>query len=93
MHITLGRSSYPYFGEPTFNGNPLQKRFRNEKENIEQSAAIQSYLNSDDLEVFYKSLPMKTYCTHLIQRQNIAKSDLVKTNWFKTQIEKILKND
>lgn len=91
LHIPLGRSSYPYFGEPVFNGNPLQKRFRNEKENIEQSATIQSYLNSDDLEVFYKSLPMKTYCTHLIQRQNIAKSDLVKTTWFKTQIEKLLK--
>ena len=90
LQIALVRSSYPYFGEPDFNDKPLQNRFKNKKENYDQSAAIQSYLNSDELEIFYKSLPMKTYCTHLVQRQNIPKSDLVKTHWFKHQIESIL---
>jgi AAA domain, putative AbiEii toxin, Type IV TA system len=90
LQIALVRSSYPYFGEPQFNDKPLQNRFKNKQENYDQSAAIQSYLNSDDLEIFYKSLPMKTYCTHLVQRQHIPKSDLVKTAWFKHQIEKIL---
>ena len=91
LHIPLSRTSYPYFGEPHFNGNPLQKRFRNEGENIEQSTSVQKYLNSNTFETFYKSLPMKTYCTHLQQRQNIPKSDLVKTKWFKNHIEKLLK--
>lgn len=91
LHIPLSRTSYPYFGEPHFNGNPLQKRFRNEGENIEQSKSVQKYLNSNTFETFYKSLPMKTYCTHLQQRQNIPKSDLVKTKWFKNHIEKLLK--
>ena len=90
--IALDRSTYPYFGEPSFNGQPLQKRFRNERENRDESNTIHDYLNSDELENFYKSLPMKTYCTNLPQRQNIAKSELVKTQWFKTQIEKILNN-
>jgi predicted ATP-dependent endonuclease of OLD family len=90
LQITLARSSYPYFGEPEFNNNPLQKRFKNQQENIEQSVSVQRNLNSDDFETFYKSLPMKTYCTQLKQRQNIAKSDLVKTEWFKLQIESLI---
>jgi hypothetical protein len=90
LQITLARTSYPYFGEPEFNNNPLQKRFKNQQENIEQSVSVQSNLNSDDFETFYKSLPMKTYCTQLKQRQNIAKSDLVKTKWFKSQIESLI---
>jgi AAA15 family ATPase/GTPase len=90
LQIALVRSSYAYFGEPQFNDKPLQNRFKNKQENYDQSAAIQSYLNSDELEIFYKSLPMKTYCTYLVQRQHIPKSDLVKTHWFKHQIEKIL---
>jgi len=49
LQITLSRSGYPYFGEPEFNGNPLQRRFRNQQENLEQSAVIQGYLNSDEL--------------------------------------------
>ena len=89
--IALDRLTYPYFGEPQFNGSLLQKRFKNEKENRDESYAIQEYLNSNKLETFYKILPMKTYCTNLKQRQNIPKSDLVLTKWFKTEIEKQLK--
>jgi predicted ATP-binding protein involved in virulence len=90
LQITMARSGYPYFGEPDFNNNPLQKRFKNQQENLDQSAIIQGYLNSNDFEVYYKSLPMKSYCTHLAQRQNISKTDLVKTTWFKEKIEGII---
>lgn len=86
LDIKSSRLSYPYFGEPDFNNNPLQKRFKNSQENTNQTVAISGYLDSDELEIFYKSLPMKTYCTNLPQRQNVPKSDLVKTAWFKAQI-------
>ncbi len=88
--LSLKRTEYPYFGEPDYNGTALQNRFKNKQENAEQSAIVAGYLNSNDFETFYKSLPMKTYCTHLPQRQNIAKSDLAKTNWFKEKIEALL---
>ncbi len=91
--ISLTRTEYPYFGEPDFNDKPLQKRFKNKQENKEQSTLVAGYLNSNNFEIFFKSLPMKTYCTHLPQRQNIAKSELVKTKWFKNQIENLLVNN
>lgn len=88
--IALKRTEYPYFGEPEYNGTPLQNRFKNKGENEKQAAHIASGLNSDDFEIFYKSLPMKTYCTQLPQRQNISKLELAKTNWFKKKIINIL---
>lgn len=88
--IALARSSYPYFGEPEFNGSPLQKRFKNSQENTNQTAAVFTCLDSDDFETFYKSLPMKSYCTHLDQRQNISKVDLARTAWFRVQVESLL---
>lgn len=88
--IGLKRTEYPYFGEPEYNGSPLQNRFKNKGENEEQAVAIVSDLNSDDFETFYKSLPMKIYCTQLPQRQNISKLELAKTNWFKESILSIL---
>ena len=88
--ISLKRTEYPYFGEPEYNGNPLQNRFKNKKENAEQSAMVGSLLNSDEFESYYKSLPMKSYCTQLPQRQNIPKTELTKTNWFRTQIKSLL---
>ncbi len=89
--ISLKRTEYPYFGEPNFNGKTNQNRFKNKGENAEQSAIIAGYLQSDDLEIFYKVFPMKSYATHLQERQNIAKTDLSKTDWFKSQIEQIIK--
>jgi len=88
--LSLKRTEYPYFGEPEYNGKGLQNRFKNKQENGDHSAIVASYLNSNDFETFYKSLPMKTYCTHLPQRQHINKSDLAKTNWFKEKIEALL---
>ncbi len=90
LRIASVRSSYPYFEEPDFNGKPLQKRFRSSQENFDQTAAVQGYLSNDDLETFYKSLPMKDYGKRIPQRQHIAKSDLVKTAWFKAQITTLL---
>ena len=84
------RTEYPYFGEPEYNGKALQNRFKNKGENGEQSAIVAGYLNSNDFDTYYKSLPMKSYCTELPQRQNIPKSDLAKTQWFKTNIEELL---
>ncbi|MCL2165534.1 MAG: hypothetical protein FWH55_14375, partial [Oscillospiraceae bacterium] len=88
--LTLKRTEYPYFGEPEYNGTTLQNLFKNKRENEMQSAIIASCLNSNDFDVYYKSLPMKSYCTALPQRQNIPKSDLAKTQWFKTKIEELL---
>ena len=84
------RTEYPYFGEPEYNGKALQNRFKNKGENGEQSAIVAGYLNSNDFDTYYKSLPMKSYCTELPQRQNIPKSDLSKTQWFKIKVEKLL---
>jgi predicted ATP-binding protein involved in virulence len=91
LQIVSSRGTYPYFGEPIFNKNPvLQNRFKIKEENYAQSAEIQKYLNSNDLELFYKSFQIKIYATQVLQRQNVAKTDLAKTNWFKMQMEKIL---
>lgn len=84
------RTGYPYFGEPEYNGNILQNRFKAKAENNEQTITLADNLQSSDFEAFYKSLPMKSYCTHLPQRQNIPKSELAKTEWFKSKINKIL---
>ncbi|MCS6794745.1 MAG: AAA family ATPase [Raineya sp.] len=88
--LMLKRTEYPYFSEPEYNGNSLQNRFKNKNENQEQSAEIARYLNSNDFETYYKVLPMKSYCTHLPQRQNIPKTELAKTSWFKGKIQKLL---
>jgi AAA domain, putative AbiEii toxin, Type IV TA system len=88
--LALKRTEYPYFGEPVYEKNLLQNRFKNKGENEMQSGTIASYLNSDDFEIYYKSLPMKTYCTQLAQRQNIPKTELARTNWFKVKIMALL---
>ena len=91
LSLVHNRTGYPYFGEPEYNAYPLlQNRFKSKQENIDQSTAILNYLNDDHFEIYYKVLPMKTYCTQLLQRQNISKSDLAKTNWFKNKISTLL---
>jgi len=84
------RLTYPFFEEPEFIGKLNQKRFRNESENLTQIAELERYLSSGDFDIFYKIFPMKDYATQLRERQNIDKSDLSKTNWFKQQIEEII---
>jgi AAA15 family ATPase/GTPase len=89
--LALIRTSYSFFEEPEHNGKSNQKRFRNDTENLTQVAELEKYLNSNDFDTFYKIFPMKDNATQLKERQNISKSDLAKTNWFKTQIENIIK--
>jgi AAA15 family ATPase/GTPase len=88
--LALIRTGYSFFEEPEHNEKSIQKRFKNHNENLLQVADIETYLNSNDFETFYKVFPMKDNATQLKERQNISKSDLAKTNWFKTQIEKII---
>ncbi len=88
--LGLKRTEYPYFGEPEYNGTPLQNRFKNKVENELESAIVAGYLNSNDFEVYYKALPMKSYCTQLVQRQNISRSELARTDWFKAQMEGLI---
>jgi predicted ATP-binding protein involved in virulence len=88
--LPLNRITYPYFGEPEHNNSILQNRFKNKEENGEQVIAITNYLHSDNFEIYYKALPMKSYCTQLPQRQNVSKTELAKTAWFKTKIMEVL---
>lgn len=88
--LSLKRTEYPYFGEPEFNGKSLQNRFKNKQENILESSKIAAYLNSEKLEIFYSVFPMKTYATQLGYRKNLSRTDLIKTVWFKSQMEKLL---
>jgi len=87
--ISSVRNSYPYFKEPN-NTNALQKRFKPNEENYEQTTTITKDLKSDVFEKFYPHLPMKDYCKNIPQRHHISKTDLAKTNWFKTQIVQLL---
>ncbi len=89
--LALIRTTYSFFEEPEHNKNPNRKRFQNESENLAQVAELEKCLNSSNFDDFYKVFPMKDYTTQLKERQNISKSDLAKTNWFKTQIENIIK--
>jgi AAA15 family ATPase/GTPase len=89
--LAITRTSYSFFEEPEHNNKPNQKRFKSSEENLTQVAEIETYLNSSNFDTFYKVFPMKDYATQLKERQNVSKSDLAKTNWFKTQIEKIIK--
>ena len=48
-------------------------------------------LESDDLERFYKYFDMKEqFDKSYLSLFNLKKEDLVRTNWFKTQIQNIL---
>jgi AAA15 family ATPase/GTPase len=91
IRLAITRTSYSFFDEPEHDGKPNQKRFKSSEENFTQVAEIQMYLDSGDFETFYKVFPMKDYATQLKERQNISPSALAKTNWFKTQIENIIK--
>jgi len=87
--ISSVRNSYPYFRQPD-NAEILQKRFKPNEENYEQTTYITKSLQSNQFEIFYPALPMKDYCTNIPQRHNISKINLAKTTWFKTQIEQLL---
>ncbi len=60
----------------------------NQGKNLE---LISEELASDEFDIFYKYFDVKKYfSTEFLQK--ISKRDLVKTNWFKTQIKNIIEN-
>jgi AAA15 family ATPase/GTPase len=95
MKLISERMAYPYFKEPENTNKALENRFLNKSENHVESEVVASYLESNEFEIFYKSLPMKTYCTQLPQRQNVRRPELAKTQWFRTRLAGLLgiKND
>ena len=83
LRIQESRKAYPYFRD---------KKHENQRDKMMENAdKIVEMLQSDDFETFYKVLPMKDYCTQLEERQNLYKRELAKTDWFKKQIEAIVK--
>jgi len=90
IDIKSSRTGYPYFKEEKFNSRSEQRRFVNREENITASEEIARYLDSDELDTFYKVLPMKTYCKGMPQRQNIDRVKLTRTEWFKNRLAKVL---
>ncbi len=92
IRIMTDRTSYIYFGEQAFSGKPQQNRFRNKDENKAQAKLSANALAIDVFEDWYKFFHMKVYATDLKERQNIPKHELVKTSWFKSQIERLFQN-
>lgn len=70
------------------------QEFRIEHEKVrtkEKEDEIITYLDSDDLEIFFKSYSMKDYYDKsYISKYGLTHAELVKTNWFKVKLSKIL---
>ena len=82
--IFNARSGYPFFKE-----NEHAQKLKDFRNN---SREIIELLRSDDFETFYKVFPAKDYGKSIESRTNLNKKDLAKTDWFKIQIENLLKN-
>jgi hypothetical protein len=91
--LAMARAGYPFFGEPQYSGTVDQYRFRSKDENKEQSKTISADLRSDDFASYYKYFSMKSYGRGIPARQNIPKTELAKTSWFKAKIEGLLSGD
>lgn len=90
VSLVSTRCEYPYFGEPESQNDPNLERFKKKEANNREAIKIGEYLDSDEFEIFYKSLPMKDYCKTIQQRLNIPKHELANTNWFKKKISELL---
>ena len=82
LGILQARSGYPFYKE-----NENAKKLKDFRENYKDIADM---ISSDDFETFYKIFPAKDYGKEIKERQNLSKSTLSKTKWFKHQIEKII---
>jgi energy-coupling factor transporter ATP-binding protein EcfA2 len=82
--ISKARDGYPFFKE-----SENAKQLKQFKENWR---AIIEQLRSDEFETFYKVFPAKDYGKTIEARQNLSKKDLIKTDWFRAQIESALKS-
>ncbi|MEM6633248.1 MAG: AAA family ATPase [Bacteroidota bacterium] len=93
--LGMDRQSYPFFKEPEFKDKSkekkFQKRYGNSSENRVYTEKIASQLDTNNLDDFYPHFSMKKYCTFLEERQNIPPSKLAQTQWFKSEIESLLK--
>jgi len=65
--------------------------FFKEKEEVLKKGTqdVQTALNSDDFEIFYPYFDIKKY---LLEKPKFTIETLTKTQWFKTKIDKLLKN-
>lgn len=91
IEIKTIRNGYKFFKEQEFKNKELRKRFEPKSENTDQTSLILKDLKSEYFEHYYKFIPMKDYCTQIEQRLHIDKINLSKTDWFKTNISKLLK--
>lgn len=70
------------------------QEFKIESENLkikEDESEIIYYLESDELEIFFKSYSMKDYFNkNIISKYNLQPQELSKTKWFKNKMIKIL---
>jgi len=81
--IIQARSGYPFYKE-----NEHTKKLKTFRENHK---AIVDLIRSNEFEEFYKVFPAKDYGRKLIEQINFSRNSLAKTNWFKSQIEKLIK--
>lgn len=80
--IVQARSGYPFFKE-----NEHHQRLRRFRDN---SRAVIDMLRSDVFEEFYQVFPAKDHGGALAARQNLSKTELSGTDWFKAKIERAL---
>jgi len=90
--ISDSRQTYPFGKEIDPADKSIQVRFSKSDENRKQIATINKEIDSPDFDNYYKHIPMKNYLTQLSIRKTIPKTELSKTDWFKTQIEEIIKS-
>ncbi len=81
--LQTSRNTYAFLRVPEFKDKE-KKAFKSGYEEVI------SMLESNEFETFYKVFPMKDYATQIPERQNLRKTDLALTAWFKTQINSLL---
>ena len=81
--IIQARGGYPFYKE-----NENAAKLKAFKENYKE---VIDLLRSDELETFYKVFSAKDYGKAIPERQKLQTQNLAKTNWFKTQIQNIIK--
>ena len=82
IELKDARNSYPFFRENEH--AQLLKDFRG------NAKALLPLLQSDDFETFFQVLSAKDFGKQILQRQNLNKSALSQTPWFRQQIAEVL---
>lgn len=77
------------------NSRNSYQEFKIEHENLRDKAnenKIIDYLNSDDIEIFFKAFSVKEYFNkYIITKYGLKEIELVNTKWFREKLRKILK--